>query len=78
MSCKYFENRECEFYPCHNMENQNCLFCFCPLYFLDCGGNFVMIEFEDGREVKDCSECKIPHRCDGYDYVIKKLKETGV
>ncbi len=78
MSCKYFENRDCEFYPCHGLKNQNCLFCFCPLYFLDCGGNFVMIECDDGRKVKDCSSCTIPHICDGYGYVLNKLKEVGV
>ncbi len=78
MSYRYFENKDCEYYPCHKTKKLNCLFCFCPLYFLDCEGNFKMIEAEDGSIIKDCSNCTIPHCRDGYDYVIKKLKEKGV
>ena len=41
----FFQNRACEFFPCHkgaDAENFNCLFCYCPLYALGrkCGGNF--------------------------------------
>ena len=40
----FFCNAECEFFPCHktnDLENFNCLFCYCPLYALgeNCGGN---------------------------------------
>jgi Zn-finger protein len=71
-SCKYFTNRDCEYYPCHGIDGQNCLFCFCPLYRLDCGGNFSMI-----GKVKDCSACTLVHEAGGYDYVIGKLKDHG-
>ena len=27
-----FENRECKYYPCHETDNINCLFCYCPLF----------------------------------------------
>ena len=42
---KFFQHRECEFFPCHKTEDEenfNCLFCYCPLYALgeNCGGNF--------------------------------------
>lgn len=74
MSCRYFENKDCEFYPCHKAEHLNCLFCFCPLYNMDCGGNFKMVEDSHGKLIKDCSDCTIPHTDWGYDYVIKKLK----
>lgn len=76
MSCKYFENRDCEFYPCHHTEKMNCLFCFCPLYNTDCGGNYKMLEGEDGTKIKDCSDCLIPHSENGYDYIIEKLKNA--
>lgn len=67
----YFENRDCDYYPCHDAEHINCMFCFCPLYPKeDCGGDFVM---KDGAK-KDCSSCLRPHGKDGYDYVIQKLK----
>ena len=31
----WFQNRECEYFPCHKgvrEEEFNCLFCYCPLY----------------------------------------------
>lgn len=71
----YFQNKDCEYYPCHKAEGEdfNCLFCFCPLYSMgrECGGNFTYTE--DG--IKDCSACSIPHSKDGYDYIVKKCPE---
>lgn len=74
-SCAYFENRECEYFPCHRVTSEkefNCLFCYCPLYALgeQCGGNFVYLE--DGT--KDCSNCMIPHSAGGYEYVLSKFR----
>lgn len=73
---KFFQNKKCEYFPCHNVKNIekfNCLFCYCPLYFLeDCGGNNV---FEKG--VKNCTNCMIPHSEKGYDYIIKKIVENN-
>jgi len=74
---KFFQNRECEYFPCHkvsNEENFNCLFCYCALYFLDekCGGNF---KYYNG--IKDCSQCFIPHGEKGYDYIIGKIMEVN-
>ena len=32
-SYRFFSNRECQYYPCHEgIEEMNCLFCYCPLY----------------------------------------------
>ena len=67
---KYFENRQCKYYPCHNIENINCLFCYCSLYFLECNGNFKILD----NGIKDCSECLIPHKEDNYDYIVEMLK----
>lgn len=74
---KFFQNRECEYFPCHkcaNMESFNCLFCFCPLYALGdkCGGNFTYTE----QGVKDCSACMIPHHVENYDYIMGKLSDV--
>lgn len=71
---KFFQNKECEFFPCHKLDEEkfNCLFCYCPLYMLkeDCGGNYTYL----GNGIKDCSECTIPHIEDkGYDFIIKKM-----
>ena len=72
-SSKFFCNKDCEYYPCHkDIEDINCLFCFCPLYpFKDCKGNYSLIN----GSIKDCSECVIPHVEDNYDYIIKRLKK---
>ena len=51
---KHFSNRKCKFYPCHNVDEINCLFCFCPLYHLECNGNFT-VKKRDERLIKDCS-----------------------
>ena len=40
----FFQNRDCEYFPCHKVkdeENFNCLFCYCPLYAL--GSNAAAI-----------------------------------
>ena len=70
-SYKFFQNSECEWFPCHSahsLENFSCLMCFCPLYhFKDCGGNFTMLN----NGIKDCTNCTLPHY--NYDYVINKL-----
>ncbi len=75
MGYKFFENKNCEYYPCHKAERINCLFCFCPLYgFRDCGGSYTLIKGRDDGEIKDCSACLLPHLEGGYDYVIKRLR----
>lgn len=68
---KYFSNKECKYYPCHDTKGRdiNCLFCFCPLYSSDCGGNFKILP----NGIKDCSDCVLVHTDGGYDYVIEKL-----
>ena len=75
---KFFQHKECEYFPCHNIENKddfNCLFCYCPLYLLgkECGGNFVYTE----NGVKSCVNCNIPHQRDNYDYICNKLRDRN-
>ncbi len=76
MNYQFFTNKECEFFPCHNtedLEEFNCLFCYCPLYSLgeECGGNPVFLE----NGIKDCSQCVFPHKKQNYDRVINALKK---
>lgn len=73
---RYFSNKECEYYPCHNIDEEfNCLFCYCPLYnHPNCEGNFKLIENEN-KKVKDCSNCTFPHIYKNYDKVINKLRD---
>ncbi len=69
----YFENTQCEYFPCHKTNGQefNCMFCYCPLYALGekCGGNFTFLE----NGIKDCSNCILPHTKQGYKYISSKL-----
>ena len=74
-ACSFFRNTDCEYFPCHegaDPESFNCLFCYCPLYFLgkSCGGDFRYTE--DG--VKDCSGCLFPHKRENYRQVVEKLR----
>ena len=77
-SFSYFQNRECEYFPCHKVKDDrsfNCLFCFCPLYALGdkCGGNCTYTE----NGSKDCSGCLIPHSAVGYDYILSKFPQIA-
>lgn len=73
-SHKYFENRECQYYPCHKeMEQMNCMFCYCPLYHLPkCPGEYQMIEVR-GRKIKECTKCTFPHKAENYEVVLALL-----
>ena len=70
----FFQNRECEYFPCHqgaDPEKFSCIFCYCPLYALGdkCGGGFSYTE----AGIKDCSGCRIPHCRENYGLICEKL-----
>ena len=64
----FFKNKDCEYYPCHKLHEINCIFCYCPLYTKECGGDYVM-----KKDIKDCSNCLFPHKKENYNKVIDKL-----
>ena len=77
---RFFQNINCEFFPCHHSktetddrDNFSCLFCFCPLYSLNenCGGNYTYAE----NGVKDCSKCDFPHKKENYETMMEKIKK---
>jgi len=74
---KFFQNRECEYFPCHVVKNEdefNCLFCYCPLYLQeDCMGRPDYILNALGQRIKDCSGCTIVHRPEMYEKVLAHL-----
>ena len=65
---KFFSHKTCEYYPCHNLEDINCILCYCPLYNSKCEGKYKMI-----NNKKDCSECLWPHKPESYDLMIDSL-----
>ena len=75
-SHKFFQNRDCEYFPCHKYlpeEEFNCLFCYCPLYALgtSCGGNFKYTD----KGIKSCINCNFPHFKKNYDKIVSRLSE---
>ena len=74
---KFFQHKDCEYFPCHDgvaAEDFNCLFCYCPLYFLgaECGGDFSYTK----KGVKNCMGCSRPHRRENYEVIIGRLKDA--
>lgn len=74
----FFQNTECEYFPCHRFADParfSCLFCYCPLYMLGphCGGNFRYTE----KGIKDCTDCLIPHLPENYGRITGKFKEIA-
>ena len=74
---KFFQNKHCEYFPCHNIEDNhdfNCLFCYCPLYSLgeNCNGNFSYTV----SGIKTCINCTVPHiKQKGYEHIQKNIKK---
>lgn len=77
-SYRFFQNKSCEYFPCHEVKDSgdfNCLFCYCPLYALGdhCGGNCSYTK----EGIKDCSKCLIPHSPKGYDYINDRFRQIA-
>ena len=77
MSYDFFQNKQCEYFPCHagaDPENFSCLFCYCPLYALgkDCCGAFTYTK----EGIKDCSGCLRPHRRENYESITQDLRKV--
>ena len=73
---KFYQNKECEYFPCHKgvpEEEFNCMFCYCPLYYAECGGNGCLT----ASGIKDCTECTLPHGKDSHAYIIGKIMEIN-
>lgn len=77
-SYRFYQNRECKFFPCHEVQDEddfNCLFCYCPLYLDDnCIGSPEYIITGRGQRIKDCSSCLVVHSPEMYDKVIAHLR----
>ncbi len=74
----FFQNKDCEYFPCHKVECEelfSCLPCYCPLYALGdkCGGNYSYTE----SGIKDCSNCTLPHMPGGYEHIMSKMPDVA-
>ena len=73
----FFQNRECEYFPCHSGADEktfSCIFCYCPLYALgeNCGGSFSYTK----EGIKDCTNCLRPHRRENYEAITEALNQV--
>ena len=56
---KFFQNKKCEYFPCHKGIGKSC------------GGNCEFLE----NGVKSCMKCGFPHQRSNYDKVISRFQE---
>jgi glycerophosphoryl diester phosphodiesterase len=73
---KATEKGNCEYYPCHHFEGQECTHCFCPLY--PCKdqelGRFV--KTKRGKRVWTCIDCKLVHKPGAAKYLADHPEAT--
>jgi precorrin-3B C17-methyltransferase len=66
-------NKSCEYYPCHNMKNQQCDFCFCPFY--PCADGSTGGKWIKNKNVWNCIDCTWIHEKKVVDCVKDEIKE---
>lgn len=53
---------ECQYYPCHHFEGQDCTHCFCPLYPCKDTELGKFIKTKRGKRLWSCVDCTLVHR----------------
>lgn len=53
---------ECQYYPCHHFEGQDCTHCFCPLYPCKDPELGRFIKTKRGKRLWSCVDCTLVHR----------------
>lgn len=53
---------ECQYYPCHHFEGQDCTHCFCPLYPCKDPELGKFIKTKRGKRLWSCVDCTLVHR----------------
>lgn len=66
----------CPYYPCHNFKEQNCSFCYCPLYPCMDEEFGHIIETSNG-ELWSCMDCKFIHEPSVAKHLLKN-PEAGI
>lgn len=71
--------------PCHNIEDLNCFFCYCPWYENETAeggckignplgkGKWFDKEYDGTEKIWDCSECVYPHKEKTIKEILSKL-----
>jgi glycerophosphoryl diester phosphodiesterase len=56
------EAGECQYYPCHHIDGQDCTHCFCPLYPCKDPELGRFIKTKRGKRLWSCVDCTLVHR----------------
>ena len=67
---------ECQYYPCHHFEGQDCTHCFCPLYPCKDPELGKFIRTKRGKRLWSCVECALVHRPDVARYLSEHPEAT--
>ena len=66
----------CEYYPCHHFEDQDCTHCFCPLYPCKDEELGKFVRTKRGKRFWSCIDCKLVHRPNVAKYLAAHPEST--
>ncbi|MDR1721426.1 MAG: precorrin-3B C(17)-methyltransferase [Methanobrevibacter sp.] len=66
-------NKDCEYYPCHSMSNQQCDFCYCPFY--PCADGSTGGKWIKSKNIWSCQDCNWIHEKVTVECLKPKIKE---
>ena len=66
----------CEYYPCHHFEGQDCTHCFCPLYPCKDGELGRFVRTKRGKRFWSCIDCKLVHQPNVARYLSENPEST--
>jgi glycerophosphoryl diester phosphodiesterase len=73
----------CEYYPCHHFQEQDCTHCFCPLYPCKDTSLGRFVKTKRGKRVWTCIDCLLVHEpkaakylCDNPETTTEELKRN--
>ena len=67
----------CEYYPCHHFEDQDCTHCFCPLYPCKDEELGKFVRTKRGKRFWSCIDCKLVHRPNVAKYLAAHPESTA-
>jgi glycerophosphoryl diester phosphodiesterase len=67
----------CEYYPCHHFEVQDCSHCFCPLYPCQDAELGRFVKTKRGKRVWTCIDCRLVHRTNVARYLSQHSDATA-
>jgi glycerophosphoryl diester phosphodiesterase len=66
----------CEYYPCHHFQGQDCTHCFCPLYPCKDTSLGRYVKTKRGKRVWTCIDCRLVHEPKAAKYLSDHQEAT--